>query len=125
MYLLTLSPNLYIASKLILVIVIIITLSDTTENLPIFFILFHNLPMGEFVFNTSNVTVTKCNGEEMSVRQTTHAATDVIGAQVGKTSGSTSNMNTLLLTPVVLNFSFKTVVNGSTYRCVYWNFSDP
>ena len=81
--------------------------------------------MGEFISNTSNVTITKCTGEEISITQATHAATDVIGAQVGRTSRNINNLSTLPLTPVVLNFSFKTVVNGSTYRCVYWNFSDP
>ena len=99
--------------------------TNITENLPIFFILLHNLPMGNFISNTSNITVTKCNGEEVSTTETTHAASDVVGAQVGKSSGNASNKDILLLTPVILNFSFKTVVNGSTYRCVYWNFSDP
>ena len=80
--------------------------------------------MGTFVYKSSNVTVTKCNGEEINSPQTTHAASNVIGAQVGITNGN-SNLDTLLLNPVELNFRFNTVVNGSSYRCVYWNFSDP
>ena len=96
-----------------------------TESLPVFFILLHNLPMGDFISNTSNITLTACNGEEISTIQTTHAASDVVGAQVGKMDGSDSGNNTLLLSPVLLNFSFNTVVNGTSYRCVYWNFSDP
>lgn len=81
--------------------------------------------MGDFISNTSNITLTACNGEEISTIQTTHAASDVVGAQVGKMDGSDSGNNTLLLSPVLLNFSFNTVVNGTSYRCVYWNFSDP
>ena len=81
--------------------------------------------MGIFVYNSSNVTVTKCNGEEINTPQTTHAASNVIGAQVGITNSNASDLDPMLLNPVELNFRFNTVVNGSSYRCVYWNFSDP
>lgn len=81
--------------------------------------------MGDFISNTSNITATGCNGEEISTTQTTHAASDVVGAQVGKMDRNDSGNNPLLLSPVLLNFSFNTVVNGTSYRCVYWNFSDP
>ena len=95
------------------------------ESLPVFFILLHNLPMGDFISNSSNITLVGCNGEEISTTQTTHAASDVVGAQVGNMEGSYSGSNSLLLSPVLLNFSFNTVVDGTSYRCVYWNFSDP
>jgi hypothetical protein len=83
--------------------------------------------MGDFISNTSNITVKGCNGEEISTTQTTHAASDVVGAQVGMMDRrfNDSGNNPLLLSPVLLNFSFNTVVNGTSYRCVYWNFSDP
>ena len=80
--------------------------------------------MGIFISNTSNVTV-ECNGEEISTTQSTRAASDVVGAQVGKTNQNTSDIVAVLQTPVMLNFTFNTVENGSSYRCVYWNFSDP
>ena len=102
------------------------------ENLPIFFVLFKNLPMGDFITNTSNVTFTNCKGEEITTLQTTRAASDIVGAQVGKIAhvGKITEIEnilntTLTLAPVTLNFTFNTVVNGTTYRCVYWNFSDP
>ena len=81
--------------------------------------------MATFVYNSSNVTVTSCNGVEINTPQTTHAASNVIGAQVGITSMNASDLDAVLLNPVELKFSFNTVVNGSSYRCVYWNFSDP
>ena len=81
--------------------------------------------MGDFISNTSNITLTGCNGEEISTTQTTHAASDVVGAQVGKMNRNDSGINALLMSPVLLNFHFNTVVNGISYRCVYWNFSDP
>ena len=96
-----------------------------TEILPVFFVLFHNLPMATFVSNSSSMTITNCNGEEISTMQTTLATSDVVGAQVGKKPENGNSLSALLLTPVVLNFKFDTVMNGSMYRCVYWNFSDP
>ena len=80
--------------------------------------------MGTFVYNSSNVTMTN-NGEEINTQQITRAASNVIGAQVGMTNGNASDSNAIFMNPVELNFRFNTVVNGSSYRCVYWNFSDP
>ena len=85
----------------------------------------NNIPITTFIYNSSNKTVTDCKGEEVDIIQTTQVASDVIGAQVGRESGSSSTLEALLLSPISLNFSFNTLVNGSAYRCVYWNFSDP
>ena len=95
------------------------------ENLPIYFILINNHPIASFDYNSSNKTVTGCNGKEVDTIQTTRAASDVIGAQVGRKSVSGSTLEALLFSPVTLSFTFNSVVDGSTYRCVYWNFSDP
>ena len=81
--------------------------------------------MATFVSNSSNVTVMKCGGDEMNTLKSTQAASYVVGAQVGATNKDASDLNVPLMYPVGLNFSFNTVVNGSTYRCVYWNFSNP
>ena len=83
--------------------------------------------MGDSISNSSNETLTKCNGEQFNTTKSTHAASEIIGAQVGKRNGnaSGSGLDSLLTNPVQLNFNFNTVANGSTYRCVYWNFSDP
>ena len=80
--------------------------------------------MASFALNSSNFTVTECN-DEIHTTRTTRAASNVIGAQVGKKTANATELSSLLSNPVHLNFSFNTVVNGFTYRCVYWNFSDP
>ena len=105
--------------------VIIWQFTLNTENLPIFFILINNLPIASFNYNSSNKTVTHCNGKEVDSTQTTRAASDVIGAQVGRENGNSSALEALLLSPITLSFTFNSVVNGAAYRCVYWNFSDP
>ena len=94
-------------------------------NLPIYFLLFHNLPMGDSISNSSNVTLTKCNGEKVDTTRSTQAASEIVGAQVGKRKVNVSSLNASLSNPIHLNFSFDMVVNGSNYRCAYWNFSDP
>ena len=93
-----------------------------TETLPIFFVLFKNFPMASFALSSSNFTVSKCNDEIHTIR-ITQAASDVIGAQVGKKTANVTELSPLLSTPVHLNFTFNTQLNGSTYRCLYWNFS--
>ena len=95
------------------------------DNLPIYFILINNLPIASLNYNSSNKTLIDCNGNEVDTSQTTRAASDVIGAQVGRENGNDSALEALLLSPVTLSFTFNSVVNGSAYRCVYWNFSDP
>ena len=95
------------------------------ENLPIYFILINNLPIASFNYNSSNKTLTDCNRKEVDTIQTTRAASDVIGAQVGRENGNSSALEALQLSPITLSFTFNSVVNGLAYRCVYWNFSDP
>ena len=96
-----------------------------TETLPVFFLLIRDLPMGAFISNTSNITTTACTGEEVSRTQTTAATSDVVSAQVGMRNNKVGSSQTLQDDPIALDFKFDTVANGSLYRCVYWNFSEP
>ena len=68
--------------------------------------------------------MTKCNGEEVNTTQNTHVVSEIVGSHVGRKRGNGSALESLLSTPVLLNFTVNTVVNGSSYRCVYWNFTD-
>lgn len=87
-----------------------------------FFLLLRDLPMGVFLTNATAVPATTCM-EEGTL--TTAAATDVVAAQVGMGNNQLSPSQILQDDPVTLSFSFDTVANGSLYRCVYWNFSQP
>lgn len=87
-----------------------------------FFLLLRDLPMGAFLPNATTVPATTCM-EEGTL--TTAAATDVVAAQVGMGNNQFSPSQILQDDPVSLSFSFGTVANGSLYRCVYWNFSQP
>lgn len=78
--------------------------------------------MGAFLPNATAVPATTCT-EEGTLN--TVAATDVVAAQVGMGNNQFSPSQILQNDPVTLNFSFGTVANGSLYRCVYWNFSQP
>ena len=78
--------------------------------------------MGAFLSNASMINATTCTGEGTL---TTMAASDVVAAQVGMESNRFDTSPTLQGDPVFLNFSFKTVENGSLFRCVFWNFSQP
>ena len=93
-----------------------------TETLPVFFLLLRDLPMGVFIANSSTIPATSCTSQ--GSRSTT-AATDVVAAQVGMGNNNLGSSQTLQSDPVFLNFSFASVENGSLYRCVYWNFSQP
>ena len=77
--------------------------------------LMNNFPLA----STSNMEVTTCDGE---LNITTKPASHVIGAGVGQ-AGSTSDA--VMMTPLMLNFNVSTVVNGSNYRCVSWDYSNP
>ena len=79
--------------------------------------------MGFFAFNASTRLVTPCTGEKLI----TQGATDVVSAQVGSRNKNTSYSESLQGTPVGLNFTFVTTVPSTleSYRCVYWNFSEP
>lgn len=90
--------------------------------LPVFFLLVRDIPMGAFLNNETTVPATTCmEGGTL----TTAAATDVVAAQVGMGNSQFTPSQTLQDDPVALSFSFGTVANGSSYRCVYWNFSQP
>ena len=80
-----------------------------------------DLPMGVFSSNTSTILPKTCTSR--GSRST--AATDVLAAQVGMGNSDLGSSQTLQNDPVFLNFSFASVENGSLYRCVYWNFSQP
>ena len=73
-------------------------------------------------FSSSNASVTTCTSEQLK----TQGATDVLLAQVGSRKKS-DDSKSLQETPVGLNFSFMTTVSVKleSYRCVYWNFSEP
>ena len=92
-------------------------------EVPVFFLLLRNLPMGFSSFNTSTRPITTCTGEQLR----TQGATDVLSAQVGSRIKNTDDSDSLQYTPVGLNFTFVTAVNTKleSYRCVYWNFSEP
>ena len=91
------------------------------ENVPVFFLLLRNLPMGFFAFSASTRLITPCTGEQLR----TQGATDVLSAQVG--SRNINNSESLQGTPIGLNFTFVTTVHSTleSYHCVYWNFSEP
>lgn len=82
--------------------------------------------MGTFVVNTSTRAVedNTCVREQFS----TQGASDVLAAQIGsRNNNNRSFSESLQNSPVSLNFTFESG-NGSTadsYRCVFWNFSDP
>ena len=78
--------------------------------------------MGVFISNSTTVPATTCM-EEGTL--TTTAAADVVAAQVGMGNNQFSPSQIPQSDPVSLDFSFSTVANGSLYRCVYWNFSQP
>lgn len=86
------------------------------------FLLLRNLPMGFFVFNVSTRPVTTCTGEKFN----TQGATDVLSAQVGSKNKRVID-ESLSYIPIGLNFSFVATINHTleSYRCVYWNFSEP
>ena len=71
---------------------------------------------------TSNKEVTTCDGE---LNITTKPASHIIGAGVGRYSRGVSMSDAIMMTPVMLNFNISTVVNGSNYRCVSWDYSNP
>ena len=91
-----------------------------TGKVPVVFLLLRNLPMG---FSSVNASSTTCTGEEVR----TQAATDVLSAQVGSRSKNVNGLESLLYTPIDLNFTFVTTINSTleAYHCVYWNFSEP
>ena len=74
-------------------------------------------------FSTVNASTITCTGKEVR----TQGATDVLSAQVGSRSENDSGLESLLYTPIDLNFTFVTNINSTleAYRCVYWNFSEP
>ena len=84
------------------------------------FLLLRNLPMG---FSTINASTATCTGEKVR----TQGATDVLSAQVGSRRENDNRLESLLYTPIDLNFTFVTNINSTleAYRCVYWNFSEP
>ena len=91
-----------------------------TGKVPVVFLLLRNLPMG---FSTINASITTCTGEKVR----TQGATDVLSAQVGSRSENDNGLESLLYTPIDLNFTFVTNINSTleAHRCVYWNFSEP
>ena len=87
------------------------------------FLLLRNLPMGFSASSISTQPVTTCTGEQLR----TQGATDVLSAQVGSRNKNIDDSESLQDKPVRLNFTFMTTVNSTleSYRCVYWNFSEP
>ena len=99
-----------------------ITTHTVTESLPVFFILFNFLPMGDFIPNSS----TTLNETECSQVSPAQTASDILTAQVGMRNGNVYTESVILQkNPVRVNFTFDTVGNSSSYHCVFWNFSDP
>ena len=76
------------------------------------FLLLRNLPMG---FSNITASTTTCTGKEVR----TQGATDVLSAQVGSRSKNDNRLESLLYTPIDLNFIFVTNINSTleAYRC--------
>ena len=79
--------------------------------------------MGVFVVDESSRTIDPCTGQTIS----TLGASDVIASQVGTGTNNISFSSSLQESPVRLNFSFESNPDSilDSYRCVFWNFSDP
>ena len=79
--------------------------------------------MGIFVVDESIREINPCIGQNVS----TLGASDVIAAQVGTGSNNITFSSSLQESPISLNFTFESNPDSilNSYRCVFWNFSDP
>ena len=94
-----------------------------TDNVPVFFVLLRNLPMGTFAVNKSTRAIAPCTGQNF----TTQGASDVIAAQLGARDDNRTFLGSLQESPISLNFTFESTDNTvlDSYSCVFWNFSVP
>ena len=90
------------------------------NTLPVIFILFNLLPMGDFIPNSTTLNDNECN-----ITQPTRAVSDIVSVQVGVRVKNVYHTVVLGESPIEMNYTFVTTGNISTYHCVFWNFSNP